>query len=96
MEIDHLENLEKMGGQYEMSLKEILWNGVNCTNEDQDKNKRIKRFKFYKLQEFSWPHEELASKENSVPWNKLTCELSTLFVECYYKINIGGGIKRDG
>jgi len=31
MERDHLENSEKMGGQYEMGLKEILWNGVDCT-----------------------------------------------------------------
>lgn len=85
-----------MGGEYQTDLKEILWNGVECINVAQDKNKRIKMFQFYKLQEFSWPDEESASKENSVPWNKLTCEISTLFVEDYYKINFGGGMKRDG
>jgi len=85
-----------MGGQYQMGLKEILWNGVDCIHVAQDRNKRIKTFQFYKLYEFSWPDEELASKENSVPLNKLNCEISTLFVEGYYKINIGSGTKRAG
>lgn len=62
----------------------------------QDKNKRMEEFQFYKLQEFSQSDEELAYKESSVLWNKLTCELSTLFVGDYYKINRGGGIRRVG
>ena len=44
---------------------------------------RRKKFQFGKSQEFSWPDDELDSKENSVPWNKLTCELSTLIVGDY-------------
>jgi len=45
MERDHLENVEKMGGQYEIGLKEILWNGADCTHEAQDMKKRIKTLK---------------------------------------------------